>query len=111
MAATVPIVGKRARESFRVFEAYRPGGFAQASNEQEEPSHERFSLKCLLISVHLPRSLPFVQRVRVRKTVRKIMNLKEKKTAYFLTRGIMARNALVWHKCEVATGSEIVRLL
>jgi len=32
--------GQQARESFRVFEADRPGDFAQASNEQEEPAME-----------------------------------------------------------------------
>jgi hypothetical protein len=39
IATTAPIVGKKAREASREFEADRPGDFAQASNEQEEPSH------------------------------------------------------------------------
>jgi len=39
IATTAPIVGKKAREASGEFEADRLGDFAQASNEQEEPSH------------------------------------------------------------------------
>lgn len=60
------------------------------------------SLKCFHLS-HLPRSLLFVQRVRVRKTLqRKIMNLKEKRTAYFSRGGSWrVEYPLVWRKCEL----------
>jgi hypothetical protein len=46
-------MGNKARESFRVFEADRPGDFAQASNEEEEPSHGRILLKLLSYGVSL----------------------------------------------------------
>src|ERR1700756_5090669 len=101
MAVTVPIVGIR-RENPSVY--LRPT--AQAISHKPATSRKsqamESSLKCFHLS-HLPRSLLFVQRVRVRKTLqRKIMNLREKRTAYFSRGGSWrAEYPLVWRKCEL----------